>query len=96
MMASLAQAEAAHFGRLDAAYQRWLDDEPPEPKTLNDLEQANGGQLNWLESSRGFDRYATEPDESVWVCGDCGAIVDDIDDGCQACGFASDFGLDDE
>ena len=86
-MASLEDAERAHFGRLDAAYQQWLDDEPPEPETLTDLERVYGADLDWIESSKGFDRYATEPEESVWVCGDCGWIVSDIDDGCENCGF---------
>ena len=95
-MPTLAQAEAAHYARLDAAHQRWLDDEPPETENLTDLERVYGDALNWIESSRGFDRYATEPEESVWVCGDCGWIVNDIDEGCESCGFGEQLSDDTE
>ena len=39
----------------------------------------------WLEDNNNathaqFSRYATEHEESVWVCHECCSIVDDIDE----------------
>jgi len=58
-----------------------------QPRTLDDL----GIETTWLESigSR-FDRWSTGPESSVCVCSDCGAVVDDIDDGCRSCGIEED------
>lgn len=61
-----------------------------------DLSQPN---LEWLsetpehlESSRGLSRYLiAEVDQSdqfaatEWFCDDCGALVDDVYDGCPVC-----------
>lgn len=44
-------------------------------------------EASWLESAQGCDRYATGAEDSVWVCADCGAVVDDLDEGCVACGI---------
>ena len=95
-MASLEAAERAHYGRLDAAYQRQLDDYAEQSayldrcETLADLERY-GFEPTLLENQRGFDRYqinmGLDPDDKVWICGDCGWIVSDIDDGCESCGF---------
>lgn len=43
-------------------------------------------EANWLESVMGFDRWAIGPEDSVWVCSDCGTVIDDTDEGCAACG----------
>jgi len=43
-------------------------------------------EANWLEGDRGFDRWAIGPEDSLWFCSVCGAVVDDIDDGCRSCG----------
>lgn len=48
-------------------------------------------EANWLESIRGFDRWAIGPEDSVWCCADCGAVIDDIDDGCQDCAEEEDW-----
>jgi hypothetical protein len=40
----------------------------------------------WLESVMGFDRYAVDAEHSVWVCGDCGAVIDAAEEGCAHCG----------
>ena len=55
--------------------------------TIDELDQKYGYQMNWIESARGFDRYATGAEDSVWVCGECGSVVADNDDGCEYCGF---------
>ena len=95
-MPTLAQAEASHYGRLDAAYQRTLDDYAEQSAylehcdTLADLERY-GFEPTLLDNQRGFDRYqinmGLDPDDKVWICGDCGWIVSDIDYGCESCGF---------
>ena len=95
-MASLEAAEAAHYNRLDAAYQVWLDEGDKHQaaieaaRTLEELEEAMGETLNHLGSDRGFDRYCTGTEDSVWACGDCGSLNADPDDGCQDCGFGCD------
>lgn len=53
-----------------------------QPRTIDDL----APEATWLESVMGFDRWATGPEDSVWACGDCGAVIDDTDEGCTACG----------
>ena len=53
--------------------------------TLDDL----APEANWLESAHGFDRWAIDAEHSVWVCGDCGAIVAATEDGCPACGMGT-------
>lgn len=53
--------------------------------TITHIDQLDP-EANWLESAMGFDRYAIGPEESVWVCGDCGCVIDDTDEGCIACG----------
>ena len=93
---NLAQAESAHYGRLDAAYQRTLDDYAEQAaylehcETLADLERY-GFEPTLIKNQLGFDQYqinmGLDPDDKIWICGDCGWIVSDIDDGCENCGF---------
>jgi RNA polymerase subunit RPABC4/transcription elongation factor Spt4 len=97
-MASLAQAEAAHYGRLDYAYQRQLDDyddaitQLDRCTTLADLDQY-GFEPTLLESQFGFDRYqiniGSGDDDKRWICTDCGAITENHLRGCDSCGFHS-------
>lgn len=43
--------------------------------------------LEWLEEMKEFTRYATEGEESIWVCNLCEAEVDDpYEEGCLSCG----------
>jgi rubrerythrin len=47
----------------------------------------------WLEDSRTgrFSRFSTEPEESTWVCNECGAEdADPWEDGCTECGAEAD------
>jgi hypothetical protein len=40
---------------------------------------------NWLESKRRYDRYATGPEHSVWICGYCGEENVDPDEHDEDC-----------
>lgn len=47
----------------------------------------------WLEDSKhgNFSRFATEPEESTWVCNECEAQgVDPYENGCHSCGQDAD------
>ncbi len=47
----------------------------------------------WLEDSRTgrFSRIATDPEESTWVCNECGTNgADPWEDGCIECGAEAD------
>jgi len=47
----------------------------------------------WLEDSRTgrFSRISTEPEESTWVCNDCGVTdADPCEYGCSECGAEAD------
>lgn len=47
----------------------------------------------WLEDSKKgrFSRVATEPEESTWVCNECGAEgADPWEFGCAECGAEAD------
>jgi rubrerythrin len=51
-------------------------------------------EKEWLEDSRTgkFSRYATEPEESIWVCNRCEHEgCDPYDEGCPGCGEEADF-----
>lgn len=51
-------------------------------------------QGEWLEDSKSgrFSRLATEPEESTWICNECGADgADPYDSGCAECGAEADF-----
>lgn len=51
-------------------------------------------QGEWLEDSKTgrFSRYATEPEESTWICNECGASdADPYESGCSECDAESDF-----
>ena len=51
-------------------------------------------ECEWLEDSRTgrFSRVATEPEESTWICNECGAAdADPHDAGCEQCGADADF-----
>ena len=97
-MATLAQAEAAHYGRMDAAYQAWLDQPDPEVTeddahealaaacSLQDLED-DDWELSHLESRNGFDRYELYPGVTFWSCPECGGIDADPLTGCDSCGW---------
>lgn len=97
-MASLAQAEHAHFARLDGAYQRQLDDEAAfdaaaeraltEAENLQDLEDA-GWRPDHLETTKGFDRYTLGAGMVFFACPECGSIQCDPEDGCIDCGFGA-------
>lgn len=39
----------------------------------------------YLESERGYTRYALLDDETAWFCDECGAEVDDTFEGCECC-----------
>lgn len=58
------------------------------------IEVAENIELDdWLEDSRSgrFSRYATEPEESTWLCNDCGAVdADPYMGGCNKCGAEAD------
>ncbi len=44
----------------------------------------NVEELDWLEDRNGCTRYATEPEESVWVCSECSEPHDpDEDEPCE-------------
>lgn len=48
----------------------------------------------WLEDSKSgrFSRVATEPEESTWICNECGeAGADPYEAGCVECGAEPDF-----
>lgn len=48
---------------------------------------------NWLEDSKTslFSRFATEDEESTWVCNSCDATgADPYDKGCHECGITED------
>lgn len=48
----------------------------------------------WLEDSKTgrFSRFATEPEQSTWVCNECGSIgADPHEYGCNECGAEADF-----
>lgn len=48
---------------------------------------------DWLEDSKKgrFSRYTTAPEESTWVCNNCGALdADPYDGGCSECGEEAD------
>ena len=47
------------------------------------------GEPEYIESRRGFDRYATGPAQTTWICGDCGHEVADPETGCQRCGYGT-------
>lgn len=60
---------------------------------LSPLEKAIENDALWLEDARGgrFSRYAIgdqsrEEGRSAWFCNDCGAEIDDLDEGCDECG----------
>lgn len=44
-------------------------------------------EATWLESTPHADRWAIGPEDSLWFCADCGAVIEDTEAGCQACGF---------
>ncbi len=51
-------------------------------------------EREWLEDSKSgrFSRYSTEPEESTWVCNNCGAEdCDPYDLGCEVCGEPADY-----
>lgn len=55
------------------------------------LEDEEGEWLEDSESGR-FSRVATEPEESTWVCNECGESgADPYDTGCGECGAEADF-----
>jgi len=99
-MSSLEAAENAHYARLDAAYQRELDDyaegQAAADKalfladTIQDLEDA-GWTLSHLETRGryGFDRYDIGYGITFWACPDCAGIEADPDKGCEACGYGT-------
>jgi len=39
--------------------------------------------LNWLESRKGCSRYATGPEESIWLCDECSEEHDPDDGPCE-------------
>ncbi len=48
----------------------------------------------WLEDSKSgrFSRFTTEPEESTWICNECGkAEADPYGAGCVECGAEPDF-----
>lgn len=57
-------------------------------KTLQDLEDANW-EPQHLEDRNTFSRYTLGCDISFWTCPDCGSIEADPDEGCEACGYAT-------
>lgn len=95
-MATLAAAEAAHYARLDAAYQKELDDYDAAQvaadkalwlaDTLQDLED-DDWELEHLETRRTFDRYELDGCITFWACPECGSVDADPDEGCKACGY---------
>lgn len=94
-MTTLARAEEIHLARLDAAYQRELDEYDraltalERCKTLGDLEDACF-ELDHLETRHGFDRYDIGIGDPVWACPECGSLECSPEDGCEACGFGTD------
>lgn len=49
---------------------------------------------SWLEDSMSgkFSRFSTEPEESTWVCNECGQSgADPHETGCDECGAEADF-----
>lgn len=97
---AIARENAAWFGpsavdMANEALDREAERAISKAEYLDDLE-GDGWDLNPLESSRGFDRYAIGPETSFWACADCGAVDVDPDEGCHACGFGSDIGSDEE
>lgn len=97
-MPTLAQAETTHFARLDAAYQRALDDYDQQAamlglcQTLADLDRY-GFEPTLLDSQLGFGRYQINmgagDDDKYWICSDCGSIAMSHLSGCQSCGFGT-------
>jgi len=53
------------------------------------------GDLNWLESRKGCSRYATGPEESIWLCDECSEEADPYEGGCIEC-HPENFETDDE
>lgn len=97
-MASLEAAERAYFGRLDAAYQRNLDDYDQQAamldlcETLADLDRY-GFEPTLIDSQLGFDKYQINmgagDDDKYWICQDCGSIAMSHLSGCESCGFGT-------
>ena len=97
-MASLAAAESSHFARLDYAYQKELDDYSEAViqlerdfetiTTLQDIFDA-GWEPMLLQSRSvpGFDFYDIGYGYEVFVCTDCGGIVE-TPKVCEHCGFS--------
>lgn len=57
--------------------------------SLEEVEALNGSPLARIESKAGFHHWRMNQAESVWSCGDCGALVDDLFDGCDRCGYGA-------
>lgn len=97
-MSTLAQAEAAYFVRLDAAYQHKLDAYDKalslldECRTLGDLDDY-GFEPTLIDSIGAFDLYQINigagDDDKYLICRDCGLIAVSHLSGCQNCGFGS-------
>ncbi|CAM5373499.1 hypothetical protein [Eoetvoesiella caeni] len=60
---------------------------PATPKTHQPADVNNNGE--WLEDSRSgrFTRVTTTPEESTWLCNECGEPdADPHENGCLVCG----------
>ena len=82
----------------DAAQDDWEDRRDralSRCRTLEDVQDATNEGAVWVGQVNGIDAYYLVGGVSIWVCSDCGQIVEAHMDGCEHCGFGTHNELDD-